>query len=131
MLDAAEPADPGRLVLFGSFISSSSYKPMLFLALSGLPFDFRMVNLKHGVQRSARPAMRRTLPSGAGANCPGTGGAGGRRMVSGRWTDVELRLRPLELTQVAGLVAPTLSTGVPRMHPEQSESKNRRTECPR
>ena len=30
-----------RLVLHGSFTSSSTYKPMLFLALSGLPFSFR------------------------------------------------------------------------------------------
>jgi len=47
-------ADAGedRLVLFGSFTSSSSYKPMLFLSLSGLPFSFRTVNLKNGVQRS-------------------------------------------------------------------------------
>ena len=52
MLNAAEPADPERLVLFGSFTSSSSYKPMLYLALSGLPFGFRTVNLKNGVQRS-------------------------------------------------------------------------------
>lgn len=46
-------ADAGadRLVLFGSFTSSSSYKPMLFLSLSGLPFSFRTVNLKNGVQR--------------------------------------------------------------------------------
>lgn len=44
--------DPERLVLFGSFTSSSSYKPMLFLALAGLPFSFRTVNLKTGVQRS-------------------------------------------------------------------------------
>lgn len=40
-----------RLVLHGSFTSSSSYKPMLFLALSGLPFSFRTVNLKNGVQK--------------------------------------------------------------------------------
>ncbi|MBX9702354.1 MAG: glutathione S-transferase family protein [Acetobacteraceae bacterium] len=44
-------AGPERLVLFGSFTSSSSYKPMLYLALSGLPFSFRTVNLKNGVQR--------------------------------------------------------------------------------
>ncbi|MDO9709522.1 glutathione S-transferase family protein [Paracraurococcus lichenis] len=44
--------DPERLVLFGSFTSSSSYKPMLFLALAGLPFGFRTVNLKTGAQRS-------------------------------------------------------------------------------
>ena len=37
-----------RLTLFGSFTSSSTYKPMLFLALSGLPFSFRTVNLKTG-----------------------------------------------------------------------------------
>jgi glutathione S-transferase len=44
--------DPDRLTLFGSFTSSSSYKPMLCLALSGLAFSFRTVNLKHGVQTS-------------------------------------------------------------------------------
>jgi glutathione S-transferase len=40
-----------RLVLHGSFTSSSTYKPMLFLALAGLPFSFRTVNLKIGVQK--------------------------------------------------------------------------------
>ena len=44
---------PERLTLYGSFTSSSSYKPMLFLSLSGLPFSFRTVNLKNGVQREA------------------------------------------------------------------------------
>ena len=44
-------ADNDRLVLHGSFTSSSSYKPMLFLALAGLPFSFRTVNLKNGVQK--------------------------------------------------------------------------------
>jgi glutathione S-transferase len=44
-------SDESRLVLHGSFTSSSSYKPMLFLALSGLPFSFRTVNLKNGVQK--------------------------------------------------------------------------------
>ena len=44
---------PDRLTLYGSFTSSSSYKPMLFLALSGLPFSFRTVNLKNGVQKEA------------------------------------------------------------------------------
>lgn len=39
------------LTLYGSFTSSSSYKPMLFLALSGLSFSFRTVNLKKGVQK--------------------------------------------------------------------------------
>ena len=43
--------DENRLVLHGSFTSSSIYKPMLFLALSGLPFSFRTVNLKIGVQK--------------------------------------------------------------------------------
>src|SRR4051812_32061472 len=43
--------DPDRLVLHGSFTSSSSYKPMLFLVLGGLPFSFRTVNLKNGVQK--------------------------------------------------------------------------------
>ena len=45
--------DAERLVLHGSFTSSSSYKPMLFLALGGLPFSFRTVNLKNGVQKEA------------------------------------------------------------------------------
>src|SRR6516162_10314501 len=43
-----EPMD--RLTLYGSFTSSSSYKPMLYLA--GLPFSFRTINLKTGVQKS-------------------------------------------------------------------------------
>ena len=42
-----------RLVLHGSFTSSSTYKPMLFLALAGLPCSFRTVNLKIGVQKQA------------------------------------------------------------------------------
>src|SRR4029077_3555772 len=41
-----------RLPLYGSFTSSSSYKPMLYLALARLPFSFRTVNLKTGVQKS-------------------------------------------------------------------------------
>src|SRR3954468_16713133 len=41
-----------RLTLYGSFTSSSSYKPMLYLALARLPFSFRTVNLKTGVQHS-------------------------------------------------------------------------------
>ena len=40
-----------RMTLHGSFTSSSSYKPMLFLALARLPFSFRTVNLKNGVQK--------------------------------------------------------------------------------
>lgn len=40
-----------RLTLYGSFTSSSTYKPMLFLALSGLPFSFRTVNLKFNRQK--------------------------------------------------------------------------------
>ena len=43
---------PDRLTLYGSFTSSSSYKPMLFLALSGLPFSFRTVNLKNEIGRA-------------------------------------------------------------------------------
>jgi glutathione S-transferase len=43
--------DPVRLTLYGSFTSSSSYKPMLYLALARLPFSFRTVNLKYGVQK--------------------------------------------------------------------------------
>jgi glutathione S-transferase len=44
---------PERLTLYGSFTSSSSYKPMLYLALARLPFSFRTVNLKIGVQKEA------------------------------------------------------------------------------
>jgi glutathione S-transferase len=52
--------DADRLVLHGSFTSSSTYKPMLFLALSGLPFSFRTVNLKKGVQKeTAHLALNR------------------------------------------------------------------------
>lgn len=43
--------NPDRLTLYGSFTSSSTYKPMLFLSLSRLPFDFRTVNLKFGRQK--------------------------------------------------------------------------------
>src|SRR3984885_594912 len=45
------PLSNDKLTLYGSFTSSSSYKPMLYLALSGLPFSFRTVNLKYGVQK--------------------------------------------------------------------------------
>ena len=48
----SEPISPDRLVLHGSFTSSSSYKPMLYLALAGLPFSFRTVNLKTSVQNT-------------------------------------------------------------------------------
>jgi Glutathione S-transferase, N-terminal domain len=41
-----------RLTLYGSFTSSSSYKPMLYLALARLPFSFRTVNLKTGAQKT-------------------------------------------------------------------------------
>jgi glutathione S-transferase len=47
---------PDKLTLFGSFTSSSSYKPMLYLALAGLAFSFHTVNLKNGAQ--ATPAYR-------------------------------------------------------------------------
>ena len=43
--------DPERLTLYGSFTSSSSYKPMLYLALARVPFSFRTVNLKIGKQK--------------------------------------------------------------------------------
>ena len=46
------PVREDCLTLYGSFTSSSSYKPMLFLALAGLPFSFRTVNLKTGVQNT-------------------------------------------------------------------------------
>jgi glutathione S-transferase len=39
------------LTLFGSFTSSSTYKPMLYLALAHLKFTFRTVNLKFGRQK--------------------------------------------------------------------------------
>ena len=41
-----------RFTIYGSFTSSSSYKPMLYLALARIPFSFRTVNLKTGVQKS-------------------------------------------------------------------------------
>jgi glutathione S-transferase len=41
-----------RLTLYGSFTSSSTYKPMLYLACAGLGFSFRSVNLKKGAQHS-------------------------------------------------------------------------------
>jgi glutathione S-transferase len=44
------PINVDSLTLYGSFTSSSSYKPMLYLALAGLPLSFRTVNLKIGVQ---------------------------------------------------------------------------------
>ena len=46
------PVSDDHLTLYGSFTSSSSYKPMLYLALAGLPFSFRTVNLKIGVQNT-------------------------------------------------------------------------------
>lgn len=48
-----DPVAHDRLTLYGSFTSSSSYKPMLYLALARLPFSFRTVNLKIGVQKEA------------------------------------------------------------------------------
>src|SRR6266550_5520634 len=44
------PVSEESLTLYGSFTSSSSYNPMLYLALAGLPVSFRTVNLKIGVQ---------------------------------------------------------------------------------
>jgi glutathione S-transferase len=40
------------ITLYGSFTSSSTYKPMLYLALAGLGFSFRTVNLKTGAQKT-------------------------------------------------------------------------------
>jgi glutathione S-transferase len=37
--------------IYGSFTSSSTYKPMLYLALARLPFTFKTVNLKFGRQK--------------------------------------------------------------------------------
>jgi glutathione S-transferase len=45
-----------RIVIYGSFTSSSSYKPILYMALSQLPWSFRTVNLKTGAQHE--PAYR-------------------------------------------------------------------------
>ncbi len=45
------PLGDDQLTLYGSFTSSSSYKPMLYLALAGLAFSFRTVNLKYGWQK--------------------------------------------------------------------------------
>lgn len=44
-------ADTNDLILYGSFTSSSTYKPMLYLALARLPFAFKTVNLKTGAQK--------------------------------------------------------------------------------
>src|SRR5438552_15715501 len=46
-----ERIEMDRITLYGSFTSSSSYKPMLYLALARLPFSFSTVNLKYGVQK--------------------------------------------------------------------------------
>jgi glutathione S-transferase len=40
-----------RITIFGSFTSSSTYKPMLYLALARVAFSFRTVNLKYGAQK--------------------------------------------------------------------------------
>jgi glutathione S-transferase len=45
-------AGDDRLTLYGSFTSSSSYKPILYLSLARLPFSFKTVNLKTGVQKT-------------------------------------------------------------------------------
>ena len=47
------PLSDDQLTLYGSFTSSSSYKPMLFLALARIPHSFKTVNLKTGAQKSA------------------------------------------------------------------------------
>lgn len=43
--------DPDRFTLYGSFTSSSSFKPMMYLALAKASFSFRTVNLKFDVQK--------------------------------------------------------------------------------
>ena len=63
MLGQVSSAD--RLTLYGSFTSSSSYKPMLYLALARLPFSFRTVNLKTGVQNTPRISGGQPLGRGA------------------------------------------------------------------
>ena len=40
-----------RITIYGSFTSSSTYKPMLYLALACVAFSFRTVNLKYGAQK--------------------------------------------------------------------------------
>jgi glutathione S-transferase len=40
-----------RITLYGSFTSSSTYKPMLYLALARVAFSFRTVNLKYGAHK--------------------------------------------------------------------------------
>ena len=40
-----------HITIFGSFTSSSTYKPMLYLALARVAFSFRTVNLKYGAQK--------------------------------------------------------------------------------
>jgi glutathione S-transferase len=47
-----------RLTLYGSFTSSSSYKPMLYLSLARLAFSFRTVNLKIGKQNEPEHLAR-------------------------------------------------------------------------
>ena len=69
-----------RLTLYGSFTSSSSYKPMLYLALARLPFSFRTVNLKTGVQKTPEylavnrwgvvPSLRHRGPKPDGRRTP-------------------------------------------------------------
>jgi glutathione S-transferase len=56
-----------RLTLYGSFTSSSSYKPMLYLALARLPFSFCTVNLKTGVQRT--PEYLASTAGGSSRRC--------------------------------------------------------------
>ena len=61
------PVSEDTLTLYGSFTSSSSYKPMLYLALAGLPFSFRTVNLKIGVQNT--PNTWRSTVGGSCRHC--------------------------------------------------------------
>jgi glutathione S-transferase len=50
---ATNTSEADGITLFGSFTSSSTYKPMLYLALARLTFSFRTVNLKYGAQKEA------------------------------------------------------------------------------
>src|ERR1700737_4757027 len=66
------PINGESLPLYGSFTSSSSYKPMLYLTLAGLPFSFRTVNLKIGVQNTPEYLAINRVGSRAVAAAPRT-----------------------------------------------------------
>ena len=60
-----------RFTVYGSFTSSSSYKPMLFLALARVPYAFKTVNLKTGAQKL--PGYRRSTATGRCPRCATAG----------------------------------------------------------